>query len=164
MTAFTPTPENTRQLRDAYGRFATGVCIVTTHTDNGPVGMTVNSFSSVSLDPALVLWCPMKGSERTASFTGASHFAIHVLREDQGDLAMAFAKNGDAFAGLDIVEGMGGVPLLPDCCARFECEAAGQHEAGDHLIQVGQVLRAEFNNEFAPLIFAGGAFGGFNAV
>jgi len=160
MTAFTPTPENTRQLRDAYGRFATGVCVVTARTASGPIGMTVNSFSSVSLDPALVLWCPMKGSERTWHFTEASHFALHVLREDQGDLAMAFAKDGDAFAGLDVAEGQGGVPLLPEWCARFECATQGLHEAGDHMIQIGEVLRAEFNDA-APLIFAGGKFGGF---
>ncbi len=162
MTAFTPTPENTRQLRDAYGRFATGVCVVTARTASGPIGMTVNSFSSVSLDPALVLWCPMKGSERTLHFTEASHFALHVLREDQGDLAMAFAKDGDAFAGLDVSEGQGGVPLLPDWCARFECATRALHEAGDHMIQIGEVLRAEFNDA-APLIFAGGKFGRFTA-
>lgn len=162
MTAFTPTSDNTRQLRDAYGRFATGVCIVTTQTSAGPVGMTVNSFSSVSLDPALVLWCPMKGSDRTEHFASASHFAIHVLREDQGDLAMMFAKHGDAFDGLSVSEGMGGVPLLSDWCARFECVATAQHDAGDHLIQIGQVLRADYNDT-APLIFAGGGFGSFTA-
>ncbi len=161
MTAFTPTPETTRQLRDAYGRFATGVCIVTTHTPSGPIGMTANSFTSVSLDPPLVLWCPGKTSARTPHFTAASHFAIHVLCDEQAQIAKDFAKDGRAFSGIEITDGEGDVPLIANCAARFECETRQIHEAGDHLIQVGKVLRA-MTSDKAPLIFCNGGFGDFS--
>jgi len=161
MTAFTPSAETTRQLRDAYGRFATGVCIVTTQTPSGPIGMTANSFSSVSLDPPLVLWCPAKASARTPHFTAATHFAIHVLCAEQAKQAVDFAKDGRAFDGVELSEGQGGVPLLSGCSARFECVVRQVHEAGDHLIQIGEVLRAELS-EAAPLIFCNGQFGGLN--
>jgi flavin reductase (DIM6/NTAB) family NADH-FMN oxidoreductase RutF len=83
-----------RDLRDALGRYATGVTVVTTMTPHGPLGMTVNSFSSVSLDPPLVLWSPARKSSRFPAFEASSHFAIHILAADQRPLAEHFARNG----------------------------------------------------------------------
>ena len=131
-----------RQLRDALGRFATGVTVVTTMTADGPLGITANSFASVSLKPPLVLWSPARKSWRFPSFEAASHFAIHVLSAGQQHLAESFAlPGGDGFAGLDFAPGLGGAPLLAGCTARFECRHEAGYEGGDHLIVVGEVLR-----------------------
>lgn len=146
-----------KQLRDAMGRFATGVTVVTTMTADGPLGMTVNSFASVSLDPPLVLWSPARKSLRFPAFEAADFFAIHVLAADQKDLAAAFALAGDAFDGLDFATGEGDTPLLSDCAARFECRHAAGHDGGDHLIVLGEVLRIE-EREVAPLLYHRGAY------
>lgn len=146
-----------RQLRDALGRFATGVTVVTTMTSRGPLGITANSFASVSLDPALVLWSPARRSQRFPAFEAAEHFAIHVLSADQRALAERFARAGNAFAGLDLAGGIGDAPLLRGCAARFECRHAAGHDAGDHLIVVGEVLRIEANDR-PPLIYHRGGY------
>lgn len=139
--SFTPDPSDTRSLRDAFGQFATGVTIVTCDSDEGPVSITANSFSSISLDPALVMWAVDRNSRRFGFFEGAERFAIHVLSAAQLDLCNACAK--DAFALRDIAHevGTGGVPLLEGALARFECTLSATHEAGDHVIIVGQVER-----------------------
>lgn len=148
-----------RQLRDALGRFATGVTVVTTLTPDGPLGITANSFASVSLDPPLVLWSPARKSARFTAFEAAQHFAIHVLSRGQQALAERFARAGDAFAGLDLGAGLGGTPLLQGCAACFECRHAAGHDAGDHLIVVGEVLRLE-EADLAPLVYYRGGYGG----
>lgn len=148
-----------RELRDAMGSFATGVTIVTTMTDRGPLGMTVSSFASVSLDPPLVLWSPARKSTRFPAFEAASHFAVHILSEDQKNLAELFAKSGiEAFDDLDYTLGMGNVPLLEGCAARFECSHSAGHDGGDHLIMVGEVLRIQACNN-PSLVFYRGQFG-----
>jgi 4-hydroxyphenylacetate 3-hydroxylase, reductase component len=146
-----------QQLRGAMGRFATGVTVVTTMTPDGPLGMTVNSFASVSLDPPLVLWSPARRSLRFPAFEAADFFAIHVLAVDQKDLAEAFALSGDAFEHLETAAGEGGTPLLSNCAARFECRHAAGHDGGDHLIVVGEVLRIE-EREVAPLLYHRGGY------
>lgn len=148
-----------RQLRDALGRFATGVTVVTTMTAEGPLGITANSFASVSLDPPLVLWSPARKSRRFPAFEAASHFAIHVLGAHQQALAARFAGAGDAFAGLRWQEGEGGAPLFTGCAARFECRHAAGHDGGDHLIVVGEVLRCEVR-DVAPLLYYRGGYAG----
>lgn len=150
-----------RQFRDCLGRFATGVTVVTTRTASGFIGMTANSFSSVSMSPPLVLWCPAKGSSRYTHFAQAQHFAIHVLGAEQQDLAMAFARSGDAFDGLDVAVNAQGTPILQDCLARIECTTHGLHDAGDHSIMVGRVVSAALR-EGAPLIFSQGTFTQFD--
>ncbi len=149
-----------RVLRDALGRFATGVTVVTVPGPEGPMGFTANSFASVSLDPALVLWSPAKASSRYAQFATASHYAIHVLGVEQYDLSRRFVRNGIGFDGLPPETNAEGVPLLPNTLARFECQHHASHDGGDHQIIVGRVIRFALR-EGAPLVFSQGAYGGF---
>ena len=146
-----------RELRDALGRFATGVTVVTTMTPRGPLGITANSFASVSLAPPLVLWSPARKSRRFPAFEAASHFAIHVLSAGQRGLAERFALPGDGFAEVDFAAGFGNAPLLPGCAARFECRHAAGYDGGDHLIVVGEVLRLE-QADLPPLLFHRGEY------
>jgi flavin reductase (DIM6/NTAB) family NADH-FMN oxidoreductase RutF len=162
-TAFAPTPDNTRLLRDAFGRFATGVTVVTATTDDGPVGITANSFSSLSLEPALVLWSPAIGSKRFDDFANARHFAIHILADDQASVCEGFVRNKRAFDGLDMTLNDHGVPLINNCLARLECKHVATHPGGDHVIVVGEVTYAQFNDG-NPLGFFGGKFGVFQAA
>ena len=162
-TAFAPTPDNTRLLRDAFGRFATGVTVVTATTDDGPVGITANSFSSLSLEPALVLWSPAIGSKRFDDFANARHFAIHILADDQARVCEGFVRNKRAFDGLDMTLNDHGVPLINNCLARLECKHVATHPGGDHVIVVGEVTYAQFNDG-NPLGFFGGKFGVFQAA
>ncbi|MHA1127848.1 MAG: flavin reductase family protein, partial [Alphaproteobacteria bacterium] len=146
--------------RAAMGCFATGVTIVTTMTERGPLGMTVNSFTTVSLDPPLVLWSPARKSNRFSAFEAASYFAVHILAADQQPLAEAFAKTGiEAFDGLDYTSGAGNVPLLADCAARFECSHSAGHDGGDHLIVVGEVIALEGSDK-PPLLYHRSAYTG----
>jgi len=144
-----------RAFRDALGAYATGVTIVTVPSNDGPIGITANSFASVSLDPPLVLWSPAKLSKRFKYFSGAPHFAIHILGADQLDVCDGFAKNMAAFGDLDWETGAHDVPHIHGCLARFECTLDAEHDAGDHTIIVGRVIAASARNG-APLMFHGG--------
>ncbi|MEO0912149.1 MAG: flavin reductase family protein [Pseudomonadota bacterium] len=146
-----------RELRDALGCFATGVTVVTTLCDRGRLGMTANSFASVSLDPPLVLWSPARKSSRFPAFEAASHFAIHVLASDQRQLSDRFAREGLDFSGIETVPGIGEAPLIAGCAARFECAHAAGHDGGDHLIVVGEVLRMEASGK-PPLLYHKGGY------
>ena len=160
----TPTPDTARDtaraLRDALGRYATGVTIVTAQRPQGPVGITANSFTSVSLDPPLVLWCPARRSSRFAAFAEAPTYAIHVLAADQLELCRRFARSGADFADLPSGTTPEGAPILQGVLARFDCRAHAIHDGGDHAILVGQVLRAT-TREGDPLLFWGGRYGDF---
>ena len=147
-------------FRNALGAFATGVTIVTTRGgDGGDVGLTANSFSSVSLNPPMVLWSLGKTSSNIDAFRQAGHFAVHILAADQDALSGRFAsKSLDKFAGLDIGRGQDDIPMLRDCTARFECRTTFQYEGGDHVIFVGEVVSFT-HSERAPLIFHGGRYG-----
>ncbi|MEO0989730.1 MAG: flavin reductase family protein [Pseudomonadota bacterium] len=161
MSDFAPGSADTaRAFRDALGRFATGVTIVTCESDNGPLGITANSFASVSLDPPLVLWSPAKASRRFPPFRDAPRFAIHILGSEQRGVCGHFAQQGHDFDGLDWSQSAEGVPLLDGCLARFECKTHAQHDGGDHLIIVGEVERARFRDG-EPLLFAHGGYGRF---
>ncbi|MFN3318845.1 MAG: flavin reductase family protein [Allorhizobium sp.] len=157
---FVPGADNHRAFRNALGSFTTGVTVVTAMTSDGPIGMTVNSFASVSLDPPLVLWSPAKSSSRYGAFTGARHFAIHVLGADQDHLSAAFTRGGNGFDGIEVTFNDEGVPVLPGTLARFECAEQAQHDAGDHTIIIGRVLRVA-HRQGEPLCFSGGRFGRF---
>ena len=152
--------DDPRAFRDALGRFATGVTVVTTQTPSGPMGFTANSFASVSLDPALVLWSPARASQRFAIFAQAPFYTIHVLGLGQDDISRRFLRGGDGFAGLTCDTTPEGMPILPDVLARFDCAQHATHDGGDHLIIVGRVLRATCA-EGAPLVFSQGRYGGF---
>ncbi len=151
---------DSKALRTALGAFATGVTIVTTRRVTGvDAGLTANSFSSVSLDPPMVLWSLSKTSSSIEIFREATHFAVHILAADQDALSGRFAsKMADRFEGLVVERGHGEVPMLPDCSARFECRTAFQYEGGDHVIFVGEVLRFTHSDR-APLLFHGGRYG-----
>jgi 3-hydroxy-9,10-secoandrosta-1,3,5(10)-triene-9,17-dione monooxygenase reductase component len=156
---YDPTQDDTRRFRDALGAFATGVTIVTTRDADGrDIGLTANSFNSVSLEPPMVLWSLSKSARSMPAFLAATHFAVHVLAVDQEALSVRFAARGvDKFAGLDLERGAAGVPLLRDCSARFQCRAAFQHDGGDHVIFVGAVDSFDQSGR-APLIFHGGRY------
>ena len=146
-------------LRAALGQFATGVAIVTTRAPDGrSVGLTVNSFASVSLEPPLVLWSLSKRSSSLAAFSAARSVAIHVLAADQEALARRFAAPGtDRFAGVRRSIGRGGVPLLEGGVARFVCTPYAQHEAGDHVVFILRVEHLEYAGGPA-LVFHAGRF------
>jgi len=150
----------TRPLRNALGRFATGVAIVTALDPDGrPIGLTINSFSAVSLDPALVLWCLDNGSHSLEAFRRASHHAINILAADQIDLSNRFATwPADRFVGLSWQPGAGGAPVLPGCCAVFEVANETAHGGGDHTIFVGRVERFAETPDLAPLLFHAGQY------
>jgi 3-hydroxy-9,10-secoandrosta-1,3,5(10)-triene-9,17-dione monooxygenase reductase component len=147
------------EFRKALGSFATGVTIITTRAPDGtPLGLTANSFNSVSLNPPLVLWSLANTSMSLPAFRVAGNWAVHVLASDQEELSARFAKRGESkFAGLETEEGLGGVPLLKGCSARFQCRTAFQYEGGDHVIFLGEVLRFD-RNEMPPLVFHGGRY------
>lgn len=159
-TSFTPGPDTVRAYRDALGCYGTGVTVVTTATPRGPLAMTANSFASVSLDPPLVLWCPAKSSRRHAAFAAAGTYAIHVMSETQQDLAIHFARSGDAFDGIAWRAGAGGLPILPDCLARFDCRQVALHDGGDHSIVLGRVTHVT-HRPGQGLMFKRGQYGGF---
>ncbi|WOX05915.1 flavin reductase family protein [Microbulbifer pacificus] len=147
------------QLRQVFGQFATGVTIITTSNEAGePVGMTASSFNTVSLDPALILWCIGKNTGCFDAFNRCEHFAIHVLNEEQESLSSLFARRGvDRFAGLDYEINEQGVPLLNEFCARLQCSVAARYEGGDHLIMVGRV-EAMHTQDHEPLLFHRGHY------
>ncbi len=157
------TPDDARLFRDALGRFATGVAVVTAREEGGgaSVGITVNSFASVSLDPPLVLWSAARASARHRHFVSAAAFAIHVLRADQIDLAKRFSGSGAGFDGLDLRFNAADVPLIDPVLARFECVTEARHEGGDHTIIIGRVTRFSLSPGQAPLCFFAGGFGDF---
>ena len=161
MTSFKPGPDTARAFRDALGRFATGVTVVTCDSPLGPLGITANSFASLSLDPPLVLWSPARASRRFQAFAEADHYAIHILSNAQQDLCRHFASQGHDFGGLDWSANDKNVPLFENCLARFECTRHAIHEGGDHAIIVGLVTSAEVGKG-EPLLFAGGRYGGFD--
>ncbi len=148
-----------RALRDALGAFATGVTVVTALDPAGrAIGLTVNSFNTVSLDPPLVLWSLSLVSPNLAAFRAASHFAVNVLAADQQAVSERFAqRNSDKFADIDWRGGLGGAPLLSGCCAILECSSETQHAGGDHLIFIGRIQRHSWQNK-APLVFHGGRY------
>lgn len=149
-----------RAFRDTLGRFVTGVTIVTTRNLAGErVGVTANSFNSVSLEPPLILWSLNRDSRTLSSFEGSGYFAVHILRQDQIDLSTRFATpTSDKFAGLETTEGNGGVPLLKGCAARLECRTYNRHPAGDHVIFIGEVIVFEASEDVDPLLYHGGRY------
>lgn len=154
-----------RDICKALGLFATGVTIVTTKTGaNEPIGLTCNSFSSVSLSPPLVLWSLSLRSPNLPNFLQATHFAVNVLAQDQVELAQRFAQPiARKFEGVDHVAGTQGMPLIAHVAAQFECRTEARHYSGDHVIFIGNVLQYRFS-ERAPLLFFRGNYAGIQEM
>lgn len=152
-----------KAFRNALGCFATGITVITARGAHGePVGLTINSFASVSLDPPLILWSLSLYSPSLAIFQNCSHYAINVLAAHQTDLSRRFSRPGGEtsegkFAGLEFEQGCGGASLLPECCAWFECRNETRHAGGDHLIFIGQVEKFR-RTDRPPLLFHGGQY------
>ncbi len=155
-----PATLDKREFRNALGMFPTGVAVVTAQGEDGAfVGLTVNSFSSLSLDPPLVLWSLHSRSPSMAAFERASHFAINILSDAQMHISRRFASPvKDKFLKLELVAGLGGAPLIQGCAAHIECSAHAQHLGGDHLLFIGHVERFAYDAAKLPLVFHGGHY------
>ncbi len=155
-----PPSFSAQEFRAALGMFATGVTIVTARTADGQVvGLTANSFNSVSLTPPLVLWSLSRAAASMAVFSAGSHYAINVLTADQKALAERFATRGaDRWNGVTFDTGAGGAPLLHGAAATFECFNRSRYEEGDHVIFVGEVERCAHRTGASPLLFHGGRY------
>lgn len=153
-------PFTQEDYRAALGQFTTGVTIVTACTPDGRLlGMTANSFNSVSLTPPLVLWSLSTQSSSMPGFRSATHYAINVLAADQRLLAERFSRKGiDRFEGVAWRAGLTGAPVIDGAVAVFECRNRSQHEEGDHLIFVGEVAHCRRRVGAAPLVYHGGRF------
>lgn len=148
-----------RELRNALGRYATGVCLITTVSKNGePLALTANSFSSVSLDPPLVLWSLQNNSDVFDIYSKAEHYAINVLSDGQQDLSTRYARKGDHLLEEGHYQlGETGAPLIDGALLSLECSLDASHPGGDHIILVGRV-DAMHVAEGDPLLFYGGAY------
>lgn len=144
-------------LLTALGRFTTDVTLVTCKGASGPIGITANSFASVSLDPPLVLWLPAKATCRYAVFVQAASFSIHVLDQTKLSVRQAFAGNGSGFDGLEWDYDDRQVPILKRSLARFDCHLQAQYDGGDHTIILGPVDHFEIPKG-QPLIFSKGSY------
>ncbi|MFD0667173.1 flavin reductase [Ramlibacter sp. MAHUQ-53] len=152
-----------QSFRQALGCFPTGVAVITTvDAQDQPVGLTCNSFSSVSLEPPLVLWSLRKNSKSIDIFRQTQQFAINVLSHRQDDLSGRFASSSksmaEKFDGVAYTRGWGRAPVLRDCIANFQCSVFAQHDAGDHVIFVGQVEAFEQSSDEDALVFYKGAY------
>jgi flavin reductase (DIM6/NTAB) family NADH-FMN oxidoreductase RutF len=149
-----------RTLRDALGCFATGVTVVTClDDDGGPAGITVNSFTSVSLDPPLLLVCVHKQAACTAALISAQNFAINVLQTGQQPASITFSTRvEDRFGTMAWSCGEAGAPILKDSLCVFECERFAVYDGGDHHILVGQVVKASFDAGLDPLLYFRGSY------
>ena len=159
------TQPDVRALRNALGVYPTGVTIVTTRgVDGRSVGLTVNSFASLSLEPPLLLWSLSNRSPNLRAFRTASHFVVNVLAQEQEDLAMRFASPSivDKFEGValrdDPLGHAHGVPLVDGAAAWFVCACRDAIETGDHTLFIGRVVAHESATEQSPLVFQGGRF------
>ncbi len=150
-----------REFRNALGTFATGVTIVTTMSAEGkPVGLTANSFTSVSLDPPLVLFCLDRKAYSFAHFERAAHFAVNVLSAAQMDVSSHFARpSEDKWKDMTLDLCGVGCPAFKQSIAIFECETHNVHDGGDHVIIVGKVLSFQYNPDGSPLLYYRGKYG-----
>ena len=149
-----------RELRNALGRFATGVCLITLETSDGDaLALTANSFSSVSLDPPLVLWNLQNNSDVFEHYAQGQYFAINILADNQQPLSDSYARKGEHSLDPDhFRRGVKGSPVINGSLVSFECELEATHEGGDHLIIVGRVLEMTAADGGDPLLFFGGAY------
>jgi flavin reductase (DIM6/NTAB) family NADH-FMN oxidoreductase RutF len=146
-------------FRDVLGHFATGVTIITAVDGDEPVGVAANAFTSVSLDPPLVLFCVARSSTTWPRIERARRFAVNMLGEHQEDLSRLFARKGaDRFGQVDWHVGVGGSPVLHDVLAYVDCEFWAEYDGGDHIIVVGRVLDLGVTDRAGPLVFFRGEY------
>jgi 3-hydroxy-9,10-secoandrosta-1,3,5(10)-triene-9,17-dione monooxygenase reductase component len=157
-----PTLDEAR-YRQVLGHFCSGVVVVTGAGVGGPFGMTCQSFSSVSLDPPLVMFCPAKSSSSWAAIRPSRSFAANILSSEQEDVSRVFATSGaDKFRGVGWRAGATGSPVLDDVLAAIDCVVESEHDAGDHSIVVGRVVELHLaGREPGPLLFYRGGYGRF---
>lgn len=163
MKSFQKHAPDPARFREVLGHYPTGVALVTAISAAGdPAGMIVGSFSSVSLDPPLVSFMPMRNSRSFEALRSSPHFTVNVLAHDQEDLCRKFTRrDGDRFAGVSWTPSSNGSPLLPDSVASIDCTFSTVHEAGDHLIVLGEVKALRVHRQANPLMFFQGGYGGF---
>jgi 3-hydroxy-9,10-secoandrosta-1,3,5(10)-triene-9,17-dione monooxygenase reductase component len=150
--------------RTVLGHFATGVVIVTAFDGDDPVGMACNSFTSVSLEPPLVLFCAAKSSTTWPRIQGARKWAANILDDDGEEICRLFAQKGaDRFARIAYTPGRTGSPILEDALAYVDCETLVEHDAGDHVIVVGRVVELGYQHEGTPLLFYRGGYGRYES-
>ncbi len=150
-------PFQSGEYRQALGTFATGITVVTARSDTGElVGLTANSFTSVSLDPPLILWCLSNSSDSLAVFRNAGYFAVNILAADQQDLSRHFArKQKDKFVSINYRSGNAGAPLLDGCVTWLQCRVVNSYLAGDHHVFIGEVEQLETTGKEALLYHQG---------
>ena len=150
---------DTAEFRQALGCFATGVTVVTTVAEDGThIGLTVNSFNSLSLEPPLVLWSLGAGSPLLKAFERASHFAVNILSEDQVEISQRFALRAvDKFSDLEVRPSLGSAALIADCTAWLECRTRSHHRHGDHVLFIGEVERVAATAR-KPLLYLHGRY------
>lgn len=148
-----------RLFRNALGCFGTGVCVVTAQTPSGPIGLTINSFASVSLDPQLILWSLDRASDRMEAFHIVDQFAVNVLMEKHKDLAARLAKKGAHAIPEDALDpGPHHVPIIHGALAHFICKVQSRHDGGDHVIFIGRVETFHYEEKGQPLLYYRGGF------
>ena len=150
------------RFRQVLGHFCSGITIVTAVHDGVPAGMTAQSFTSLSLDPPLVLFCPAKSSASWPKIRAAGSFCVNVLDQEQEAVSRTFATSGiDKFEGIGWRPGITGAPLIDGSLATIECRLEQEHDGGDHVIAVGRVVAVEVAEERGPLLFYRGGYGRF---
>jgi flavin reductase (DIM6/NTAB) family NADH-FMN oxidoreductase RutF len=160
----TMSPEEQARFRQVLGHFPTGVTVVTGAAADGPVGMAVGSFFSVSLEPPLVGFCPGKSSGSWPQIEATGSFCVNILADDQEDVCRTFAMRGDdKFSSIGWSKAPTGAPLLDDVLAWIDCDVEAVHDAGDHYLVVGAVRQLEIGHEGKPLVFFRGGYGSFDA-
>ena len=156
-------PFDSAFFRQVLGQFPTGVTVVTAAGSDGPAGLAIGSFGSVSLDPPLLLWCPAKNSRRHDAFVGAERFALHVMGTSQDSVTWGFANTAEAFEHCDWEASEHSVPLIADCPARFECSTRDRLDAGDHTVVIGQIDRVTTLPDAEVRVFLDSDYGHFVA-
>jgi 3-hydroxy-9,10-secoandrosta-1,3,5(10)-triene-9,17-dione monooxygenase reductase component len=151
--------DDQKDLRQAFGQFVTGITVITTtSTDNEPIGITANSFSSVSLSPPMVMWSLADDAMSKAAFEQAEFFCVHDLTSSQLEISRQFACRGnDKFAGVSWSWGEVSLPMLDDYVARFVCRTRSQYQVGDHIVFVGEVIAHDRTSQ-RPLVYHGGQY------
>ena len=159
-----PVAPDAATYRTVLGHFATGVVLVTAVDGDEPVGMACNSFTSVSLEPPLVLFCAAKSSSTWPRIRTSGKWAANFLDEDGEEICRLFAQKGaDRFAHIAFTPGRTGSPIVEDALAFVDCETVAEHDAGDHIVVVGKVIELGYQHEGKPLLFYRGGYGRFES-